>query len=750
MLYTWISRWFVTWTFSLMILYSQTACVYADNAKQTVENKQVIMIFVDGMSFTDLSRLITYPHVHNLLPKAGYGALTLRPVGQRNDPSAYLMSGSGGQALYTERSGTAYQWDEMYKEGVTAGQWYSQLNGSAHLETPIQDSIVFPGINRLLTENQDKPYNPSLGLLGSSIRQAGLIVSVYGNADTLWERKRNAALFAMDQYGRIGEGDVSKRCLQQEAAYPYGIRTDYPYLAKRILQENRSGLHVVELGDLARLYSLRTDTAPLYFNRLYAQILGEMDSFIGTILANQNPGQLVMLLSVNPNDQSQKEKSLLTPLLTWKNGQPSGVLTSQTTRQSGVANGLDLLPTILDWLQIPVPPQSIGYPITTDPSVPSTFPQFMLEIERINHIYQNRPTILYIYVMLQIFTLVLASVIWIWRKRVRTSEELDYRRAIRLWLLAMLFFPALFLLEPIMLANTPPLLVLGVIVLLAFGGALLVERLPFPQLLLAVAGFTTVCILIDGFTGAKAMSRSYMGYDPVIAARFYGLGNEYEGVLIGSMILLVSALYEGWRRRGARCLVLGSCLFAFVLFYMAYPTLGTNAGGFLAGMVGFGITLFRLQEWHLGKKGLLYVGGGLGVGILILVWLHVQPGQPTTHIGRVAHDILNGNWTQVVQIIERKLQMNLRLIRISAWSKVFVVSLLVIGLLSLRPQQFLKTLSLRYPTLVRGFGGIIAGSIATLILNDSGIVSAATSIIFFVIPVLYAALMDAEGEASQG
>lgn len=691
------------------------------------------------------------------MKQAGYGALTIRASGPRNDANAYLMTGSGGQALYTERSGTAYQVNETFKQGVTAEEWYTQLNGTGHLDAS-RAKIVFPGINRLLADNQNKLYQPVLGLLGSSISQAGLTVSVYGNADTPWERRRNAALFAMDAFGRIAEGDVSLETNQNAAGYPYGLRTNYPYLTQRILSDTRPGLQVVELADLSRLYSLRTDMAPLYFDQLYGKVLTEIDQFIGTVLANRNPNQLVIVTSINANDLAQKEKKLLTPLLTWTSGQSSGILTSLTTRQSGVVNGVDLLPTILNWLQVPVPEQVVGYPVSLDSfaqaqksegSGTSQFPEFLQEVERIDHIYQNRSTVMYTYVMLQIFTLVLASVMWIWYKKAHIHQTFDYRRAIRLWLLAMLFFPALFIVEPILLTSAPPFIVLGVIVLLAFGGALLVERLAFARLLLSVAGFTALCILLDGFTGAKAMSRSYMGYDPVIAARFYGLGNEYEGVLIGAMILFVSALYEGWSRRKGWCLLIAGMLFTLVLFYMGYPSLGTNAGGFLAGLVGFGMAMFRLHNWRIGKKGLLYVGGGLLAGIAVLMFMHVQSNQPVTHIGRAAQYILNGNWSEVLQIVERKLAMNLRLIRISAWSKVFVVSLIVISLLSLRPQQFLQSLSLRYPSLARGFGGIIAGSIATLILNDSGIVSAATSIIFFVIPVLYAALMDSKGEGEQ-
>ncbi|HZG79203.1 MAG TPA: hypothetical protein VEZ13_00365, partial [Brevibacillus sp.] len=71
---------------------------------------------------------------------------------------------------------------------------------------------------------------------------------------------------------------------------------------------------------------------------------------------------------------------------------------------------------------------------------------------------------------------------------------------------------------------------------------------------------------------------------------------------------------------------------------------------------------------------------------------------------------------------------------------VFVVSLLVLGVLSLRNDRFLSHLAQDYPYLVKGFAGVIAGSLAGLVLNDSGIVTAATCIMFMVVPALYAAL----------
>jgi hypothetical protein len=109
-------------------------------------------------------------------------------------------------------------------------------------------------------------------------------------------------------------------------------------------------------------------------------------------------------------------------------------------------------------------------------------------------------------------------------------------------------------------------------------------------------------------------------------------------------------------------------------------------------------------------------------------------------VGRVSQQIVSGQWTEVGQMVERKLAMNVRLIRVSIWSKVFVVSLVALGILALWNDRYLQHLARDYPFLVKGFAGVIAGSLAGLALNDSGIVTAATCITFMVIPALYAAL----------
>ncbi|WP_139491907.1 hypothetical protein [Brevibacillus dissolubilis] len=773
--------------FMILLTLFVSAGTYTQATSSLSKNRQAVVIFVEGLSFADLERFSAYPHVDNLFKKGTIGAMTIRTAGARTPENAYLLMGSGGQALYTRQSGTVYEADEVLETGETALERMRQLGGAsfaAHVPTPTgtavgtseihlstntypdradtNPALLFPGIYRLQAENLDQPFTARIGLLGSVLEQHGMQVRFYGNSDGMGVKERNGALFAVNANGTIAEGAVSSGKLTvHDPDYPHGLRTNYTFLLDQLQQNQKPGLTVIQLSDLLRLYRMQNQMHPDQFAKQYDRILRDLDQFLGNLLSTRTSQQMVMLLSPDVNPVAQKQKSLLTPAVIWSGGAGLAAeaslreLASATTRQPGIVSGLDVLPTILSWCGVPVPEGIVGHAMEVGKV--STIESFLAKIKRIDYIYGNRSIIMYSYVMLQIAVLIVAAFFWVWKKAGRYPVAYRLRRGVRLALLAMLFFPALFLIEPLLLWTVPPAVVFVVMMLFALGGALIVERWPLPQLLFTVAAFTVVSILIDGFTGATAMRRSYMGYDPVIGARFYGLGNEYEGVLIGASILLVASFYEWWSRKNGRNQKQVSSLhfwlsitaFVIVLFYMCAPTLGTNAGGFLAGAVGFGIALFRLQGWRVGTKGFLLLAGGVCAGIGVLIVMNLSSTGPLTHVGRVANDIVTGNWAEVIHIVERKLEMNVRLIRVSSWSKVFVLSLVIISLLSLRPDRYLRHLARQYPFLVKGFSGVIAGSLAGLILNDSGIVSAATSIVFFVVPALYAALSDVDEEKGE-
>jgi hypothetical protein len=113
-----------------------------------------------------------------------------------------------------------------------------------------------------------------------------------------------------------------------------------------------------------------------------------------------------------------------------------------------------------------------------------------------------------------------------------------------------------------------------------------------------------------------------------------------------------------------------------------------------------------------------------------------RPVEMQTHIGRAANQIASGGWKQGLIIVARKLGMNVKLIRYTIWSRVFIVMLGVLALLLYRPVGAMGKIRLQRPRIVKGFAGIVTGAVVGLIINDSGMVAAATTSIDMVIPLL--------------
>lgn len=82
----------------------------------------------------------------------------------------------------------------------------------------------------------------------------------------------------------------------------------------------------------------------------------------------------------------------------------------------------------------------------------------------------------------------------------------------------------------------------------------------------------------------------------------------------------------------------------------------------------------------------------------------------------------------------RKLETNWRLIRHSIWTKVFALSLIVSFIVQLLPGTGRSPQM--SPAWAAAFRGILAASVAALLFNDSGIVAAATAIVYLVVPKL--------------
>ena len=201
----------------------------------------------------------------------------------------------------------------------------------------------------------------------------------------------------------------------------------------------------------------------------------------------------------------------------------------------------------------------------------------------------------------------------------------------------------LLLLAPFRITNW---LFLALFLVLGSGGLWALLRWFFPTRRSAYRGLllgTALVILVDLFFGAKLMLSSLLGPSPVLGHRFYGLGNEYLGILLGVFLLgTADSLIHSPGRKWS-----GLLLGAVVLLIVS-PVWGANFGGGVALTYAAGLTaadVRRRSQAELVVVCLLPVGswaqivyvsaGGQPIFIMpsgCYVWVH----------GRVCHCGKNG------------------------------------------------------------------------------------------------------------
>jgi hypothetical protein len=268
---------------------------------------------------------------------------------------------------------------------------------------------------------------------------------------------------------------------------------------------------------------------------------------------------------------------------------------------------------------------------------------------------------------------------------------------------------------------------------LLFAGIFFLKYRDYPAIPLVglITLGTSLAITWDVLRGSWLIRYSFLGYDPVGGARFYGLGNEYMGVVIGSAIMgWVIAVEQRGISLGKRS-ILGGIIFAILTFVVGAPSLGTNVGGAISCVLGFGFTWIALAEKKIRLRTVFSLGALTLVvlGALMLIDSSKSTAEQS-HIGQTVELIRRDGLSAILLIITRKLAMNMRLLRYSMWSNALLVALVGIGASFIWPSKYISWLRENHPLIAKGIVGVVIGSSAAFIFNDSGVVAAATCLSF--------------------
>ncbi|MFD0697575.1 hypothetical protein ACFQZT_26205 [Paenibacillus sp. GCM10027628] len=813
-------------------LVSKGTGISSDRA--ATEVRHVAVISIPALSFLELqpSRLASLPNLRHLTEQGAVGAMNIRTT-NRSMRDVYVTIGAGTTAVGVGKV-QAYLAKERLNE-VKAGELMSRYTGyrgrSADIATG-SSFLLIPDIAILQSANRKQRVDTLPGTLGDLLKEHRIQRNVWGSSDlgmtnldhTDEKRlRRYGAQMLMDSQGVVDNGAVGALTNTETVDRPFGVRTNYTQLlalwekgfsdaALPSGQEPTAGqpekprsISLIELGDLYRLYADKEHYQPTRFKALENQILSEMDEWLGLVAARMTSDKCLWVFSPEVHVNAAKAKAYLSPTIRYTAGGKGGLLYSESTRRQGVLTVQDFTASLLNEFHIPAKSGMVGLPVTSLP-VEHALRTLLYDEVNMQTIYRLRPQLLYPFVTFEMIVLLVSLLFVVLVKKKAAGQHgflagtaarcgIYWRRSVRTLLLSLLTAPVIMLLlgglvAPLTANWGIQAAIIGLVTLFVIGTLLssfMLEKCRLSSAMVWLGCGTAGIIAVDGCTGAHAMKYSALGYDPMIGARYYGIGNEYMGVLIGALVLGVTAALQ--RRldrepalRGglddtaprslaeletaaaaeappsaakpSRAAALAACAaFLLVTACLAAPSLGANAGGALSAAIAFGVAGARCfaggrwRELRL-SRGIPLLAALLALGLLAL-WLLNSADSPAaaareSHVGRAFHALREGRFDQIGHLIERKLRMNVHLLRASVWSKILITSLFVMSVLVLRPSGRLRLWQHQYPYWMYGFSANMIGAIAALLLNDSGIVAAATLIIYVAVPMLLLRLQELE------
>jgi hypothetical protein len=227
------------------------------------------------------------------------------------------------------------------------------------------------------------------------------------------------------------------------------------------------------------------------------------------------------------------------------------------------------------------------------------------------------------------------------------------------------------------------------------------------------------------------MQNNIMSYDAIIGARYYGIGNEYEGVTIACAIFALATLVT--YNKIPKWIV--PILSIIILITSAYPSMGANVGGAISECVAYLLFILLIFDVKLDFKKVLMLGlAAVGVVAAFAV-LDIVSGSES-HLSVFVNQILLNGPSAIFETFGRKIQMNIKLAQTSVWVNILLAGIGIIAIFIFRPSKHFRDIARKYPVLFKGFVASMVGCIITLLVNDSGIVAAATASIYILIPII--------------
>jgi len=329
-----------------------------------------------------------------------------------------------------------------------------------------------------------------------------------------------------------------------------------------------------------------------------------------------------------------------------------------------------------------------------------------------------------------------------WRRRLRGLWPAASDVTLKASVLAMLAIPPASWMMFLVRTNVSgrAVILLGAVACALFAVAILSWRFLGGRAAIALLPLLTMALLVgDQLLGAPLSFTNFIGYSPLQGARYYGIGNEAAALLLGSSLIGIALVLDGWRDaewvgwvRRFGIPVIG----LLVVATCAAPTFGANVGVAVWGTVGFFVLWMRANGWRITWK-------HAAVALIVIVLLvgafaavDLLGHGEKTHLARSLSNADQGGLTQLGIIVTRKALSNSRILASNSWSLLLVAALGFLAFARWRPERILVRVIAENPAVGAAIAAALSAGVFGFFTEDTGVLVPA----FIFVPVALCAV----------
>jgi len=702
---------------------------------------KVVVVVANRVLLADL-RSSSLQSISKMMADGAVGLVSPNCAGPKTEPSVLMTAAAGAACRGAAYTADCYDAREQTIDHQLAGQAYLERFGRRARD----GSAVFLGAAQAARENKRLGGLLWTGSIGDALHRACKKTCAIGNADLPPDvYDRSVAVLAADSRGLIDLGLLAPPprglCDFQDRAYPMAR-----VASEVITALARADLVVYNFGRTTTLDDNRISISDEVFARQWSEALAELDTLVGQLMQYTDKSDVsVILVSFSPPKGPRWTD--LTPIVVYPSFKKA-LLTSAATRTPGLIAASDFAPTVLKLMDVRVP---VG--VTGHAAAELRCADKLAVLDTL----EQRVVAKRILELPMLWTVGIIAMVSCTLSALAVAFGV-FARANKITRIGLLVGVASLL--GMLIASVAPSGAMGYAVVAAlvvvFAVTLawdvgrrtlrrcVVEGTVCPPAMPVVVIFwaTAACVLVDSAFGGTLCKFSLPSSYQIAAFRFYGIGNEYAGVLIAMAALAL--LFSGRAFRSRAVSPVGLIVVAF----LGVGSLGANYGATLTAVVTFGLLWMAVSRGGFkGRHVVMWFAIGMVItaAFIILDWkLNGAQGAHAGQTGATAAAVGGDYWAD---LIGRKVLMNLKLTFSNTAQRAFLGFAPFIGLWLWKIHSRVKALFAEDKVVFPGLKALLVGAVVAYAVNDSGIVIASIMVAMTVAILLYTLLEGRAGWA---